>query len=60
MRQDARLVIRMHRGERLTIDRLARMEGLPTSTFARRVLLELAALRGVRPKMTSDNQKKEH
>jgi hypothetical protein len=45
MSRTKNLVIRLGRDERKALDRLAKKERLPTSTLARKVLLDLAEKR---------------
>ncbi len=47
MRRKDRLVIRLYPAEREVIDSLARQEHLPTSTLARKLLLQEAAASGL-------------
>ena len=49
MYRGKRLVIRLNRVERATINKLAAIEQLPASTLARRLLLQEADKRGLWP-----------
>jgi len=49
MYRTKRLVIRLHKAEHEIISRLARVERLPASTLARRLLLHEAERRGLLP-----------
>ena len=47
MYRDERLVVRMNRAEKDVVERLARVEHLPASTLARRLLLNEAERHGL-------------